>query len=263
MARHRANELTWTEFASRVGNDVVILPVGAFEQHGSHLPLGTDALQVAAVADAVAEQYGCLALPVVSYGYKSRERSGGGETFPGTTSLDAGTLIAVVQDILRQVLDDGATKILVLDGHYENAMFLHEAIDLSLREHPESGAKILKVLWAEFLSEATLEEVYAGVNPGLDLEHAGLLETSIMRYLHPDLVRVEQLSAQAAAQFPPYDVYPETAAHVPATGALSDGSRGTAAIGERVFVECVQGLIAMLDQEFGPSQAADMRTSAR
>ncbi|WP_255969945.1 creatininase family protein, partial [Klebsiella pneumoniae] len=70
------------------------LPCGATEQHGPHLPLGTDALLASAISAEVAARVGGLVAPALSYGYKSQPKCGGGQHFCGTTSLDGATLSA-------------------------------------------------------------------------------------------------------------------------------------------------------------------------
>ncbi len=86
----RMDQLSWVEYARRVREQspVVFLPCGATEQHGPHLPLGTDALLASALCEDVARQVDGLVAPALSYGYKSQPKCGGGQHFCGTTSLD-------------------------------------------------------------------------------------------------------------------------------------------------------------------------------
>ena len=74
------NELSWVDYQSRVQRDQppVLLPVGALEQHGPHLPLGTDGLLSSAVAADTAALVGGMVAPTLSYGYKSQPKCGGG-----------------------------------------------------------------------------------------------------------------------------------------------------------------------------------------
>ena len=89
------NELSWVDYQARIEGDAppVLLPVGALEQHGPHLPLGTDALLATSVAADAARRVGGLVAPALAYGYKSQPKCGGGQHFCGTTSVDAATLI--------------------------------------------------------------------------------------------------------------------------------------------------------------------------
>src|SRR5699024_5158573 len=164
---------------------VVILPVGSTEQHAYHLPLGTDWYQALGKCSLIAEEIDGIVAPPLTYGYKSVQTSGGGQSFPGTTSLSAATLIALVQDILLETVRHGAKKIVVFDGHYENAMFLHEAIDLVMDHVPED-VKIVKIVPGD-MSEEVMEKLISHEMKSMALEHAGLLETSLMLHLKPEL----------------------------------------------------------------------------
>jgi len=68
-------ELTWYEYAERIKTDVILLPIGSTEQHGPHLPLGTDAMQIMHFSKLAAEKIGGLVAPALSYGYKSQPES--------------------------------------------------------------------------------------------------------------------------------------------------------------------------------------------
>src|SRR5689334_13513743 len=118
----RLVDLTWPEVAEAAAAGVgVVLPVGATEQHGRHLPLDTDAVLASALGRAVAEAADLVVAPAVAYGYRSRPLSGGGEGFPGTVSVSARTLMAVVEDVLGGLIRSGFRRLVVLNWHYENA----------------------------------------------------------------------------------------------------------------------------------------------
>ena len=115
-------ELSWPEFAAKAkAATIVILPLGATEQHGPHLAMSVDVVLPTAVAERVAKKIGALVAPTIPYGYKSQPRSGGGEAFPGTTSLDANTFSLVMRDVIRGLGHHGIRKIVVLNGHFENS----------------------------------------------------------------------------------------------------------------------------------------------
>ena len=110
-------ELTTTDF---VGLDpektIAVLPVAAIEQHGPHLPLGTDALLASAISADVAARVGGLVEPALSYGYKSQPKCGGGQHFCGTTSLDGATLSALVRDAVREFHRHGVRRLVLVLG---------------------------------------------------------------------------------------------------------------------------------------------------
>src|SRR5260221_10985982 len=122
MKETSMNRLTWVEYQGRVREEraPVFLPVGALEQHGPHLPLGTDAMLAAAVAEDAAGETAGLAAPAPAYGYKSQPKCGGGQHFPRTPSLHAQTLSHTGRDAVREFARHGVEKLVIVNGHYEN-----------------------------------------------------------------------------------------------------------------------------------------------
>ncbi len=114
--------MTWPDVADAVkaGATTVVLPLGATEQHGPHMGMNVDVVLPTAVCERVARNVGGIVAPAVPYGYKSQPRSGGGEAFPGTTSLDANTFSLVVRDVIRSLGHDGVRRLVVvgLAGDY-------------------------------------------------------------------------------------------------------------------------------------------------
>ena len=171
-----------------------------------------------------AERVGGIVAPPVMYAYKSQIRSGGGNHYCGTTSLDGASLIEMVRDVLKEFARHGARKIAVIDGHYENEFFLTEACDLAVRDLRYDGVtdvRILKMRYCEEISDEVLAIAYPDGYPGLALEHGAVLETSMMLYLFPHLVDVSKISDDPPADFPPYDLYPGNPDWVPPSGCLA------------------------------------------
>lgn len=256
------SELTWTEYDRRIHDQspVVLLPVGALEQHGPHLPMNCDTLIPVAVSKAVAERIGGLVAPPIGYGYKSQPRSGGGNHFPGTTSLDGLTLTATMRDIVREFARHGVRRMVVMVGHYENTMFVAEGCDLALRELRAAtggGLKIVHIGYWEFTSAGTVAKAFPDGFPGWPLEHAGVMETSVMLHLHPELVLMDHVPTHPPVAFPPYDVYPFNPASGTMSGALSSAKTASREKGALMFNEYVNGISAALADEFGLVQPRD------
>ncbi|MGQ0571786.1 MAG: creatininase [Armatimonadota bacterium] len=245
------DELTWIEYAERVRQGAPVLVVaGSTEQHGPHLPLGTDVFQGVAIARAVAERTGGIMAPPITYGYKSQPKSGGGQSFVGTTSLDAQTLVWLVRDLIREFFRHGVRHLVFIDGHYENAAFLTEGIDLALRESDVEDARILVFHWWELISQGTIDAIFDGQFPGWALEHAAVIETSVTGAVRPELVRWERLVDDRAERLPAYDIYPAPSDIVPRSGVLSPARRASPAYGERILNEVVQAIVNVLQTEF-------------
>lgn len=254
----RISEIAWTTYYDLVknGEPVVFLPVGSLEQHGPHLPMSCDVVIPSVIAERTAERINGLVLPAISYGYKSQPRSGGGNHFPGTTSVDGLTIVLTVRDVIRELARHGVRKLAVLVGHYENSMFVIEGIDLGLRELRWEGIRDFKVVRAdywEYTSEETFSKVWGGSFPGWATEHAGVMETSVMLAVAPDLVDMSKVPLHGPANFPPYDVYPYSPDKnwVPSSGALCSAKHASAENGRLFLKDYVVGVTRSLSEEFG------------
>lgn len=238
------------------GRSAVIVPAGAFEQHGPHLPMGTDALLSTTLAEAVAERMGAKVAEPFSYGYKSQQKSGGGDHLPGTISLDAAALIAQARCVISGFLSQGVTDVVVLNGHFENYQFLYEAADLALGDLRAAGGggaapSVLLLSYWDYVSDATLAEVYPDGFPGWDIEHGGVLETSLMLHLRPELVDMRRAVSHPPARLPRFDRLPVRAERTPETGCLSSPDGSDARKGELLFEQVAADLAADLRRELG------------
>ncbi|WP_369046645.1 creatininase [Sinomonas sp. P10A9] len=216
------------------GGAPIIIPVGSVEQHGPHLPLNTDVLLSKAMSEQLARSLnGLVAAPIV-YGYKSQQRSGGGNHLGGTTSLDATTLISIARTLVLEFARHGASRIIFLNGHYENYQFLYEGAEQATSELAARGQDVSAVLvsYWDFVDQETIDEIYQGAFPGWDVEHGGVLETSLMLHLHPELVRLDKVMDLPPALLPRYDVLPVRRELTPASGCLSSAAAASEAAGE-------------------------------
>ena len=261
------SEIPWVEYRRRLHEEdaIVMLPVGACEQHGPHLPLGTDAIMATEMTRRAAERVRGVVAPTLSYGYKSQPRTGGGNHFCGTTSLDGASLSRTVRDLLTEFARHGARKLAIIDGHFENQMFLTEGVDLALRDLRYDGVtdvRVLKMRYCETIRPETLERIFPHGFPGLDLEHAGVLETSMMLHLFPSLVAMEKIPADGPATTPPYDVYPTDTSWIPPSGVLSPAGASSAEIGRLLVEECTELVVRSLEAEFRVSVARPARRAS-
>ena len=179
----------------------------------------------------------------------SRALSGGGETFPGTLSLRAATLIQTIHEVLSGLARAGFRQICVQNWHYENAGFLWEACDLASAHHPDVRFLILENPFPE-LTSAQLEQVFPKGFPGWDVEHASIIETSLMYVVRPDLVRKDKIADDQAERHPSWDVVPAPKAFIPKSGVLWHPTEASEAIGHIVMKLCADRLAEALRTEF-------------
>jgi creatinine amidohydrolase len=248
-------ELSWPEFKKRVdAGATVFLPLGSTEQHGPHMSLNVDVVLPTGVCERVAREIGGLVAPALPYGYKSQPRSGGGEAFPGTISLDANTFSLVVRDVIRGLGHDGVRRLVLVNGHFENSWPAVEGLDLALRELRRDGItdmKVMRLEYWDFVRKETLDRLFPEGFPGTELEHASLLETSMMLLLRPDLVDMSRVPSDGPAKFPTYDRWPIPEGFGPASGVLAVAHGSTAEKGSWLIDDHVALMTKAIRAEFG------------
>jgi creatinine amidohydrolase len=180
-------EMTWTDVREYLdASDMVIVPLGATEQHGPHLPLGTDYYEALGMSKIISAQTGVVVAPVLLAGY-SVYHSG----FPGTLSLKPETMEQVLFETVGMLMKYGFRRFLFFNYHGGNNIVqqrvIHrinhttEAIAIAIGH----GSPIQKEEEGEFFDW-----------------HAGVDETSIMLYLKPELVKMER-AEKPKIQFTP------------------------------------------------------------
>lgn len=244
------------------GNKICILPVGAIEQHGPHMAVSVDIELSRSVSLGVAEKLDCVVAHPVTYAAKSQQRSGGGYHLTGTISLDGNTMMLYTKDIIKELAKHGFKNIILMNGHFENSSFLMEAADLALRDIEAVGRKDVRVIFLsywDFVSEEVIKKIYPEGFFGWDIEHGGVMETSLMLYLHPSLVDMSRLIDIPPAQMPPYDVFPIIPERTPASGCLSSAKNATKEKGKILYEACIESIYADMKNEcFGLDEKQEM-----
>ncbi|MGA8663665.1 MAG: creatininase family protein [Thermoplasmata archaeon] len=175
---HRLIDLDSRSFERRLrANPLVILPVGALEAHGPHLPLGSDQIQAEATAGELATRLDALIAPTLPYG-----SAPGARRFPGTVSLTLGQLETHAEGVFGELARSGVRRLLVISGHAERGHMaaLREAADAAMRAYPT--VRIVVLSDYDFVYELRGKE--SPPNDG----HAGLLETARVMALAPETV---------------------------------------------------------------------------
>ena len=239
--------MTWEEYRDEVSRRIIILPVGSLEQHGPHLPLNVDVVIPISLAKMVCEEVEAMVLPPIVYGYKAQ---GGGQLFPGTTSLEGTTLIDLTLDILRETYRHGGRRFLVLNGHYENTAFVSEAVQIFLRDAEDTRAVILS--WWDQVSDGMVDELFAEVDfPGWEMEHAALTETSLMQYFTPELVREDRIVDDHGERIPTYEIFPPPDDIIPKSGVFYKATFASREKGEKLAKQVVDTIVSIGRLELG------------
>uniref|UniRef100_A0A7C3UYN9 Creatininase family protein n=1 Tax=Desulfobacca acetoxidans TaxID=60893 RepID=A0A7C3UYN9_9BACT len=189
-------DLRMPEFAAwRQKHRTVVLPVGSVEEHGPHLPLGTDTFHALEVARRLAQLRPVLVAPPVFYGLCRSTRE-----HPGTLSVSGDTLRALVMELGREFYRQGLRNLVIISGHAGGTHMaaLVEAGETLLTELPEVQVAVVNLL-------EVLREVVAA-RPDLVKtkgdSHAGEVETALMLAVSPHLVK-----GTAPAEWPTFPNY--------------------------------------------------------
>ncbi len=244
----RMLEMTWQKFGEKMRNGaVVILPLGSTEAHGLHLPLGVDVITSTGFAELLAGEINGVMAPPLVYGYKGE--TGGGPIYTGSIELNAVTLINLVHDVLEELVADGAKKIFIMNGHYENEMFLLEAMDLITRKYPD--VKIVESAWWDQVDDELIEQIFDEVPfPGWTVEHAAIAETSLTMYFRPDLVHMDRFVEEEQIRVLNYHVSPLKREIYPSRGAPSTSRSASRKKGELMVGKIMQGFLKVVKEEF-------------
>ncbi|MBK8211672.1 MAG: mycofactocin biosynthesis peptidyl-dipeptidase MftE [Rhodospirillales bacterium] len=244
-------EMTWPEVerAIAAGMTTVILPMGATEQHGPHLPLGTDTFRAASLTEGLSGALPeALVAPVLPVGC-SDEHTG----FPGLLSLDHETLARLIVDCGRRIAAWGVRRLVLLSAHGGNG----EALELARTRLQEqaSGLEIRILTSSTALSEAfAAVAAAAGISPDDVGLHAGEGETSEMLHLRPELVRMDRAAAGYAGSMS--EVMPRLRAvglrGVTPTGTLGDPRAACASRGAKYLAAEIDGYRRTLATEADP-----------
>ena len=172
-------EMSWVEVKEYLKtNKMVIIPLGSTEQHGPHLPLGTDYYEAMAITKTISEQTGVIVAPVIWVGY-SLYHSG----FPGTLSLKPETMEQVLFETVEMLMKYGFDRFMFFNYHGGNNIVQSKIIHRI--NHTTEAIAISIGHGSNLQQEADDEEEFFDW-------HSGKNETSIMLYLRPDLVKMER-----------------------------------------------------------------------
>lgn len=232
-------EFTWPDLAERLQEmKMAIWCFGTTEQHGPHLPLSVDTIDVMEVARRVSARTGVFLIPPMDYGCSQMH----GRSFPGTLSLRPHTLIRVIEDVCEWLYNSGIRKIFLLNGHYGNyGPMLCAAYnvqydlpaDLQIKfyswwDHPE--------IW---------ELLTRDVPEGKKYIHANWAETAGVLAVRPDLVKMDR-AVNENDLFTQFDYTLEQVTHSGVCGRNATGA--TPADGEMILSRAAEVVSEMVEQ---------------
>jgi creatinine amidohydrolase len=239
-------DLSWMEIERRIenGTDTVVLPVGATEQHGPHLPLGTDTEIGRALAREIAERRpGTLVAPTVQVGC-SDEHAG----FPGTLSVRPSTLVALLRDVVNSLERHGFAYVVFLPSHGGNfapvetavaeiAPDLDDTALIPLTDGDERG---------DLMNEGLAE---AGIDYEQDVIHAGAVETSLMLAIDEGSVRTDDAEPGPVEGVTLSQVVNQGFDAITENGVLGDPGRASCHAGNVILGKLAGTLVERIDDE--------------
>jgi creatinine amidohydrolase len=249
-------EMSRLEIARAAGTDtLVIVPVGAIEQHGPHLPVNVDTVDAFEIAKLVARrERDVLVAPPVWWGYSPYHAR-----LAGTISLRPETYLALLQDVLDAIMSHGFRKIFLLNGHGGNRNLLSVAVFECMRR---TGVSVASASYWDLAADqiAAIRE-----SPKGGMAHACELETSLQLVLQPSLVRMElatcelvdprksygtSLSFRDLMDFGAVTTGYDIATTDP-TGILGDPTLASAEKGQRILVAVLDGISKFIKENRG------------
>ncbi|HTY30591.1 creatininase family protein [Mycobacterium sp.] len=214
---------------------LAVLPIGSFEQHGPCLPLATDTLIACAVASEISAHHNIFRLPPITFSC-SHEHS----DFPGTLSVSATTLAAVVGDIVDGLVQQGVTGLIIVNAHGGNAVLTNV-----VQQSNQRGSRIKIGLYPS-REDWTEARAAAGItSSNHDDMHAGELETSILLAAYPDYLRDGWGSADHTATDRRYLTTLGIGAYT-STGVIGYPSRAEEAKGKMALQHLAQNAHALI-----------------
>jgi len=202
--------LTWEDIKRKTNesNNTIILPIGSTEQHGLHLPVGTDTMVAIALAEAAAKKANVLIAPPLWFGWSPHHM-----VLPGTITIRPEVLVEIVKDMVESLYKHGFKRFIFLNGHrIVNISWLQIAGEYLKRE---LGVKVI-IFDPAYMSKEIVRSLGWG-----EVGHGDEIESSQMWYCYPELVKMERVKDNKQEHQPLYHVDPrysgDTLCYVPSS----------------------------------------------
>lgn len=242
----KLKEMSWVEFKrAKETTDIVVIPNGAIEGYGPHMPLGSDIIVVEEIALRVAERTGALIGPSIEVGESSGQRM-----FPGCMVTTQEHFKGYVSDICESLRGWGFKKFLFITGHSGNVPMVNSICKEYRDKYPD--IKTAQVDWWRFTR----------VNDGNALENKGYMAhghasecgTSVMLYLRPELVDMKSaVKNQLNEDY--YNTFTDIIQYIPNSkktdsGVIGDATVATREKGEKIVNACVERIVEYIENRF-------------
>ena len=249
---HRLEENSWRELdAKRRNCDVAIVPVGSVEQHGYHLPLGTDTYVAKGLGEEAAEKTGAILTPPLWFGWSPHHMA-----LPGTITIRPEVLVELLCDVIESLHAHGYRKFVLINGHrIVNISWMQLAAQ---RMQEKLGATI-RIFDPAFMSKDLIESLEFG-----PVGHSEEIETSHMMHMLPQMVHLEKAVDNPVKPEELYSVDPryphDTLCYVPSTlshirhagevagGTTGEPSKSDAAKGKIYHDHLVGHLVGVIEK---------------
>ncbi|WP_369055621.1 creatininase family protein [Kineococcus terrestris] len=215
--------------------DIAVLPIGSFEQHGSHLPLITDTVIACTIAKAIADEYNLFLLPPITISCSHEHAA-----FAGTVSITASTLMSIIRDVAESLERQGIRKLLLVNGHGGNYVLGNVVQQSNVR-----GPRFM--LYPSSAEWSAARRAAGCITDSHEDMHGGEGETSVLLCFAPHMVHENRREADWRVPSRP-DLLTLGMRHYAPTGIIGRPSAASAEKGEV--------LVASLVNDAGPRIAA-------
>lgn len=244
MATYKIREMSWVEFDKRrKETNTVIIPTGACEIYGPHLPMGSDGFAAEGVAQLIAERTGALIAPMTEIA-----DSGALLDYPGTITVSPVLYRMWMKELIDNLVNYGFKNLLFITGH---AASVAPISSVAMEYQIEKGIKFAQIDWWRFtaLHGDDIFDMKGRMAHG----HASECGTSVMLYLRPDLVDMDKATCitppPETGDFTDINHYVPISEKTP-NATVGDATLGTREKGEKIVEKCVNRIIEFMEAKW-------------
>ncbi len=257
-------KMSWKEIdALNRDSTLIIIPTGAIEQHGPHLPVDTDIFNATAISEGIAEQNKSsknrvLVAPPIWWGTSPHHLG-----FPGTLSLRNETFAQIITETISSLLPHGFYRFLLINGHGGNAGNLTATVSQIKQDYALSVPTLS--YWT--MIKQTLIDI--GTSPIGGMGHACEMETSLALHLRPDLVRMDLAIAEMPTEMTSWSCidfraggpvgialdFKRDSKH----GIMGDPTVATAEKGKRIYEDAKKAIHSCIEELFALKKSQLLR----